>query len=121
MIQSVSKDASPKIKIALDYSIIGNTQMQSDNAGNNAVMPMVGLSIPVFNSKKYNGKKEQLSLNNQTIHLQKKELQNVLQTEYLKAENQKSDAERAILFDGTADIKSGSSNKNSKRSLYCRE
>ncbi|NME69824.1 TolC family protein [Flammeovirga aprica] len=95
-IQSVTKEASPKIKVALEYSMIGNTQMQSDNSGNNAVMPMIGLSIPVFNSKKYNGKKEQLALNNQTLQLQKQELQNVLQTEFLKAENQKSDAERAI-------------------------
>ncbi|KXX69056.1 TolC family protein [Flammeovirga sp. SJP92] len=95
-IQSVAKEASPKIKIALDYSIIGNTQMQSDNAGNNAVMPMVGLSIPVFNAKKYNGRKEQLALNNQSIKLQKQELENALQSEYLKAQNQREDAQRDI-------------------------
>lgn len=91
---AVSKAASPQIKIALEYSILGDDGMSGDNSGRNAVMPMVGLSIPVFNSKKYSGKKEQLALNNQSISFQKKELQNVLTSEYLKAQNQKEDAVR---------------------------
>lgn len=93
-VNTVSKAAAPKIKVGLEYSILGDATMSSENSGQNAVMPMIGLSIPIFNSKKYSGKKEQLSLNHQTVRLQKQELGNVLQAEYLKALNQKEDALR---------------------------
>ncbi|WP_281613957.1 TolC family protein [Flammeovirga sp. SubArs3] len=95
-VNSVSKSAAPQIKLGLEYGILGDTQMSAENPGRNTVMPMLGLSIPVFNAKKYSGQKEQLTLSHQTIDLEKQELENVLQAELLKAMNQREDAHKDI-------------------------
>ncbi|MBB3696159.1 TolC family protein [Flammeovirga yaeyamensis] len=94
---TVNKAAAPQIKVSVDYGILGQASgMSAEDAGKNTVMPMVGLSIPLFNQKKYSGQKEQLRMQQQTISLKKQETENVLKSEYLKVQNQLNDAQRDI-------------------------
>ncbi|ANQ48255.1 TolC family protein [Flammeovirga sp. MY04] len=94
---TVNKAAAPQIKVSVDYGILGQPSgMSAEDAGKNTVMPMVGLSIPLFNQKKYSGQKEQLRMQQQTISLKKQETENVLKSEYLKVQNQLNDAQRDI-------------------------
>ncbi|AZQ62210.1 TolC family protein [Flammeovirga pectinis] len=94
-IKAVQKSSAPQIKLSVDYSILGTVQgVSSDNSGKNAIMPMVGLSIPLFNAKKYSGKQEQLRLSNQEVALRKEDTKQQLQIEYLTAQNQYDDAKR---------------------------
>ncbi|MBB6461244.1 TolC family protein [Flammeovirga kamogawensis] len=94
-IKVVQKSSAPQIKLSIDYSILGSAQgVSSENSGKNGIMPMIGLSIPLFNAKKYSGQKEQLQLSNQEVALRKEDTKKRLQIEYLTAKNQYNDAKR---------------------------
>lgn len=96
---TVNKSAAPQIKVSVDYGVLGQPQgMTAENAGKNTIMPMVGLSIPLFNQKKYSGKKEQLRMQQQSISLKKQETENVLKSEYIMVQNQLEDAKRDIVI-----------------------
>ncbi|WP_209272395.1 TolC family protein [Wenyingzhuangia aestuarii] len=74
------KDSQPMIGFGLDYinvSKIPNTTF-SDN-GKDVVMPMMSLSIPIFN-KKYQSRSKQNALKQQEIYSEKQERLNKLET-----------------------------------------
>ncbi|WP_139958830.1 TolC family protein [Flavicella sediminum] len=74
------KDRQPMIGFGLDYinvSKIPNTNF-SDN-GKDVVMPMVSLSIPIFN-KKYQSRSKQNALKQKEIYSEKQERLNKLET-----------------------------------------
>ena len=81
------KESSPMLGFGLDYVAVSERPNMSfaDN-GKDIVMPMVSLSIPIFN-KKYKSRTKQNELKQQEITSQKQERLNNLETLFDKALN----------------------------------
>lgn len=74
------KESSPMFGFGLDYIAVSERpNMVFDDNGKDIVMPMVSLSIPVFN-KKYKSKTKQNELMQQELVFQKEERLNKLET-----------------------------------------
>lgn len=74
------KESSPMIGFGLDYiNVTKRPNMDFSDNGKDIVMPMVSLSIPIFN-KKYKSKTKQNELQQQEITAQKQERLNTLET-----------------------------------------
>jgi len=81
------KESSPMIGFGLDYIAVSERpNMSFSDNGKDIVMPMVSLSIPIFN-KKYTSKSKQNELKQQEIKAQKQERLNTLETALDKAIN----------------------------------
>jgi outer membrane protein TolC len=81
------KDSQPMIGFGLDYvSVSERPNMSFSDNGKDIVMPMVSLSIPIFN-KKNKSQTKQNALKQQEITFQKQERENVLETALSKAIN----------------------------------
>ena len=79
------KESSPMIGFGLDYiNVEKRPDMTFDDNGKDILMPMVALSIPIFN-KKYKSQTKQNELQQQEIVMQKQERMNVLETKLDKA------------------------------------
>ena len=70
---AAKKNGLPKLGVGLDYAIIDN--------GENIVMPMISVSIPIFR-KKYKAAQKEAQLVQESYKLQKKEASNVLTSNY---------------------------------------
>lgn len=46
----IQKKRTPKLSVGLDYMVIGNSNLPASDAGRDAFMPMIGISLPIFNS-----------------------------------------------------------------------
>ncbi|WGK66395.1 TolC family protein [Croceiramulus getboli] len=86
------KEAAPSLGLGLDYVPVAERPNQSfsDN-GKDIVMPMVSLSIPIFNSK-YSAVTRQNELKLQEIQSQKTARLNVLESAFAKAKSQQNQA-----------------------------
>lgn len=74
------KDASPKLGFGLDYvSVAERTDMTLADNGKDILMPMVSVSIPIFNSK-YKSLTKQNELRQKELQAQKGQRLNLLQT-----------------------------------------
>ncbi|QXP73698.1 TolC family protein [Tenacibaculum sp. AHE15PA] len=74
------KESSPMIGFGLDYiNVEKRTDMNFNDNGKDIIMPMVSISIPIFN-KKYKSKSKQNKLQQQEIATQKQERFNSLET-----------------------------------------
>ena len=74
------KESSPMIGFGLDYIAVSERpNMVFNDNGKDIVMPMVSLSIPIFN-KKYTSKSKQNELKQKEIKSQKQERLNTLET-----------------------------------------
>lgn len=81
------KESAPNIGFGLDYIAVSERpNMSFNDNGKDIVMPMVSLSIPIFN-KKYKSKTKQNELKQQEIIFQKQERLNKLETLLDKAIN----------------------------------
>ena len=81
------KESSPMIGFGLDYIAVSERpNMSFSDNGKDIVMPMVSLSIPIFN-KKYTSKSKQNELKQQEITAQKQDRLNTLETALDKAIN----------------------------------
>ncbi|VAW15660.1 Efflux transport system, outer membrane factor (OMF) lipoprotein [hydrothermal vent metagenome] len=81
------KESAPNIGFGLDYIAVSERpNMTFNDNGKDIVMPMVSLSIPIFN-KKYKSKTKQNELKQQEITFQKQERLNTLETLLDKAIN----------------------------------
>lgn len=86
------KESSPMIGFGLDYiAVAERPNMSFSDNGKDIVMPMVSLSIPIFN-KKYKSKTRQNELRKQEITAQKQERLNKLETLLDKAINNRISA-----------------------------
>ena len=86
------KDKAPMIGVGLDYiSVTERPNMTLADNGKDILMPMLTVSIPIFN-KKYNSKTKQNELAQQEIISQKKERKNELETLLSKAVHEKASA-----------------------------
>ena len=81
-IQASKLSGYPSIGIGLDYAFIGNrTDMNVENSGTDAIMPMINISIPLYR-KKYKAKINESLLNKERIEYQRKAVQNSLIADY---------------------------------------
>lgn len=86
------KESSPMIGFGLDYiNVSERPNMDFSDNGKDIVMPMVSLSIPIFN-KKYKSQTKQNELQQQEITAQKQERLNTLETLLDKAINERISA-----------------------------
>lgn len=86
------KEKSPMIGFGLDYiNVAERPDMDFSDNGKDVLMPMVALSIPIFN-KKYKSQTKQNELEQQEIIAQKNERYNILETALDKAVNDRSSA-----------------------------
>ena len=86
------KESSPMIGFGLDYIAISERpNMTFNDNGKDIVMPMVSVSIPIFN-KKYKSKTKQNKLQQQEIEFQKQDRLNTLETLLEKAINDRKSA-----------------------------
>jgi len=80
-------ESSPMVGFGLDYiSVDKRPNMDFKDNGKDIIMPMVALSIPIFN-KKHKSKSKQNDLQQQEIEFQKQERSNTLETLLNKAIN----------------------------------
>ena len=81
------KESKPNIGFGLDYIAVSErTDLSFSDNGKDILMPMVTLSIPIFN-KKYNSKSKQNELKQQEISAQKQTRLNKLESTLDKAIN----------------------------------
>ncbi len=74
------KDAAPKLGFGLDYvSVAERTDMTLADNGKDIIMPMVSVSIPIFNNK-YKSVTKQNELKQKELQAQKDQRLNLLQT-----------------------------------------
>ncbi|MFV0573117.1 MAG: TolC family protein [Xanthomarina gelatinilytica] len=86
------KESSPMIGFGLDYiNVEERADMNFSDNGKDILMPMVSLSIPIFN-KKYKSVTKQNKLEQQEINFQKQERLNSLKTVLGKAINDRISA-----------------------------
>ncbi|WP_282123591.1 TolC family protein [Algibacter mikhailovii] len=86
------KESSPMIGFGLDYiNVEPRPDMNFSDNGKDIVMPMVSVSIPIFN-KKYKSQTKQNELEQQEITAQKQERLNALETLLSKAINERISA-----------------------------
>jgi outer membrane protein TolC len=86
------KESSPMIGFGLDYiNVEKRPDMSFSDNGKDIIMPMVSVSIPIFN-KKYKSETKQNELQRQEIVAQKQERLNMLETLLGKAMNDRISA-----------------------------
>lgn len=86
------KENAPSLGFGLDYVTVSERpDMSFNDNGKDIVMPMVTLSIPIFNNK-FKSVTKQNQLRQQEIELQKQERLNVLENTFAKALSQRNEA-----------------------------
>jgi outer membrane protein TolC len=81
----VNKEGLPMIGLGLDYSIISKRDVPNLKMnGQDAIMPMLSVTLPVFR-KKYNAKQKEVDLMLQATSFEKQAVKNNLQTTYSRA------------------------------------
>lgn len=86
------KESSPMIGFGLDYiNVAKRPDMNFNDNGKDIIMPMVSLSIPIFN-KKYKSKSKQNEIKQEEFNSQKQERFNKLETLLDKAINERISA-----------------------------
>jgi outer membrane protein TolC len=76
------KQGLPKFGVGLDYAIVGNRpEVELPDNGQDILMPMVSVSIPIFRSK-YKAAVKEAQLMQESYSLQKKDFANTLTSNY---------------------------------------
>ena len=94
--QLAEKNGKPNILLGIDYSAIGNSGLSSD-AGKDALMFKVGISIPLYR-KKYSAMVNEVVYKQQVIEERKLDKVNILETIFEKTYNEYLDANRRIIL-----------------------
>ena len=86
------KESAPNIGFGLDYVPVSERpDMTFSDNGKDIIMPMVSLSIPIFNNR-YSSVSKQNELKQLEIESQKNERLNTLETAFAKAKSQRNQA-----------------------------
>ncbi|PIV93090.1 MAG: TolC family protein [Flavobacteriaceae bacterium CG_4_10_14_3_um_filter_33_47] len=81
----VKKEGYPMIGLGLDYSIISKRDVPDlEMNGQDAIMPMLSVTLPIFR-KKYHAKQKEVDFMLQATHYEKQAVKNNLQTSYSMA------------------------------------
>jgi outer membrane protein TolC len=95
-VQLDKKQGYPSISLGLDYAMIGQRQdMKVQNSGRDVIMPMVGISIPLYRNK-YNAMEKQTRFKLEVVQSKQQEKQNQLTAQYKEAEEAYKEALRHI-------------------------
>ncbi len=80
--RAARKSGYPRLGLGLDYVAVGErTDMQVKDNGQDVIMPMVSVSIPIFR-KKYDAAIKEAQLKQESLALQKKDYTNNLISQY---------------------------------------
>ena len=90
------KQGTPKIILGVDYTAIGNSGISPD-AGKDALMVKVGITIPLYR-KKYSAMIKEAVIQQQVIDDKKLDKVNALETLFEKVYSEYSDANRRIIL-----------------------
>ncbi len=90
------KQAMPKVVLGFDYSAIGSGGLSPD-AGKDALMAKIGISIPLYR-KKYSAMVNEAVFQQQFIENKKLDKSNVLESLFEKVYGEYSDANRRIIL-----------------------
>ena len=94
--KTVQKKGYPSFSLALDYAVIGKRQdMQVNNSGRDVIMPMVGISIPLYR-KKYEAMEKETRFRIDAVKSKQQEKLNNLSTQYKKMEEHYLNALRQV-------------------------
>ncbi|MCB0408857.1 MAG: TolC family protein, partial [Flavobacteriales bacterium] len=74
------KQGLPMLGVGLNYFMIGSTNLSAPNSGQDAFMPMVSVSIPIFR-KKYKAQQNEANLNMESVQFQMENKKNMLENE----------------------------------------
>ncbi|GAA4272673.1 hypothetical protein GCM10022258_19670 [Aquimarina gracilis] len=86
------KEGAPMLGFGLDYvPVQERSDISFSDNGKDIVMPMVSVSIPIFN-KKYTSRTKQNELRKQEVTLQKQERLHLLESAFAKAVSQRNQA-----------------------------
>ncbi|WP_321335119.1 TolC family protein [uncultured Bacteroides sp.] len=92
----------PMLGIGLQYSLIGQKTLTADNMGsmsgmngNDMIMPMVKITLPIFR-RKYNAQQRESRYNSQSSRMKYDDTLNKLQAEYIGLKQQLEDASRKV-------------------------
>ncbi len=86
----------PMVGLGLNYSVIGRSDMSASSMnGNDMLMPMISVTLPVYR-KKYNAMREEADLLSQSGSQNYQNTSNSLNTEYYSAIQLYQDAKRRI-------------------------
>ena len=90
------KKGYPSISLGLDYAVLGNREdMQVAQNGRDVIMPMVGISLPLYREK-YKAMKRETKMKLEAVRNEQKNRLNNLSSQYEKAEEQYLDAVRKV-------------------------
>jgi len=78
------KQALPNIGLGLDYMFISPAANAGSNSGQDAIMPMLSISLPIFRAK-YQAAEAEAQLKQEAYQLQKEEFSNRLNSSYEQA------------------------------------
>ncbi|MFN2262119.1 MAG: TolC family protein [Psychroflexus sp.] len=81
------KQALPQFGVGLDYAIIQDRNVMNADAGQDAIMPMLSVSLPIF-GKKNKSRKKQTSLQGESLQFQLENEESRLESEILVAQYQ---------------------------------
>lgn len=105
------KNGLPNLGVGVDYSIISKrTDANPENNGQDAIMPMVSISLPIFR-KKYKAQREESRLMAQASEQQKEAVANELKSEFSMAKYQLKKSERLLELYSSQVEKSNQANK----------
>jgi cobalt-zinc-cadmium efflux system outer membrane protein len=86
------KESAPMIGFGLDYVAVSERpEMDFSDNGKDILMPMVSVSIPIFNNR-YKSISKQNELRQQEIETQREQRLNVLESAFAKAQSQRNQA-----------------------------
>lgn len=100
-ITAIEKDGMPKFGLGVDYSIISKrTDANPEMNGQDAIMPMVTVTLPIFR-KKYKAAKKEVEWLQVEVEARQTALKNNLQSSYEMALYELSQTEKLLkLYDG---------------------
>lgn len=84
------KQAMPQFGVGLDYAIIQDRNVQAADAGQDAIMPMFSVSLPIF-GKKNKSRKKQASLQGESLQFQLENEETQIATEIQVAQYQRDE------------------------------
>ncbi|TPV35642.1 TolC family protein [Paucihalobacter ruber] len=95
-ITAIEKDGLPKFGVGIDYSIISKrTDANPENNGQDAIMPMVSVTLPIFR-KKYRAAKKEVEFMQVEVAARRKAQQNNLESSFQLTRYELNQAEKLL-------------------------
>lgn len=95
-ITAIEKDGLPKFGIGIDYSIISKrTDANPENNGQDAIMPMVSVSLPIFR-KKYKAAKKEVEFMQAEVEARQTAQKNNLKSSFQMTRYELNQAEKLL-------------------------